>query len=88
MELIRRLSLLIMGIATVSLTNAQIYQFHGPDRDGKFPESNLLKEWPEGGPELLLEYEGIGEGYSSITGNLEDLPTARPRIKTSHVNWD
>ena len=47
-------------------TNAQIYQFRGPDRDGKFPETGLLKEWPEGGPELLLEYEGIGEGWSSV----------------------
>jgi outer membrane protein assembly factor BamB len=50
-------------------TNAQIYQFRGPDRDGKFPESNLLKEWPEGGPQLLLEFEGIGEGYSSVISN-------------------
>jgi len=53
----------------LSTTNAQIYQFRGPDRDGKFPETNLLKEWPEGGPELLLEFEGIGEGYSSVISN-------------------
>jgi outer membrane protein assembly factor BamB len=61
---------------------AQIYQFRGPNRDGKFPESGLLKEWPEGGPQLLLEFEGIGEGYSSVisngkyiyaTGKIEDM---------------
>ena len=51
----------LLCVASVSLTNAQINQFRGPDRDGKFPESNLLKEWPEGGPELLLEFEGIGD---------------------------
>jgi len=45
----------------VTLANAQIHQFRGPERDGKFPESNLLKAWPEEGPELLLEFEGIGE---------------------------
>ena len=50
-------------------TDAQIYQFRGPDRDGKFPESDLLKEWPEGGHQLLLEFEGIGEGYSSVISN-------------------
>ena len=50
-------------------THAQIYQFRGPNRDGKFPESGLLKEWPENGPQLLLEYEGIGEGYSSVISN-------------------
>lgn len=61
--------LVILCIAFESVTNAQIYQFRGPDRDGKFPESNLLKEWPEGGPELLLEFEGIGEGFSSVISN-------------------
>jgi len=50
----------------VSVGIAQVYQFRGPQRDGKFPESNLLKTWPENGPELFLEYEGIGEGYSSV----------------------
>ncbi len=50
----------------VITANAQIYQFRGPNRDGKFPETGLLKVWPENGPELLLEYEGIGEGYSSV----------------------
>lgn len=50
-------------------TDAQVYQFRGPNRDGKFPENGLLKEWPENGPELLLEYEGIGEGYSSVISN-------------------
>ena len=49
--------------------NAQIHQFRGPDRDGKFPESGLLKEWPKSGPELLLQYEGIGDGWSSVVSN-------------------
>lgn len=62
----RKLWLIIFCVALVSETHAQIYQFRGPNRDGKFPESNLLKEWPEGGPELLLEFEGIGEGWSSV----------------------
>jgi len=65
----KKLLLVLVCAACVSLINAQIYQFRGPDRDGKFPESNLLKEWPEGGPELLLEFEGIGEGYSSVISN-------------------
>jgi outer membrane protein assembly factor BamB len=61
--------LVILCAVFVSVTNAQIYQFRGSNRDGKFPESGLLKEWPEGGPELLLEFEGIGEGYSSVISN-------------------
>ena len=48
---------------------AQIFQFRGPNRDGKFPETGLLKEWPEAGPQLLFEFEGIGKGYSSVISN-------------------
>ena len=68
-ENMKKLLLVIFCIVLVSVADAQIYQFRGPNRDGKFPETGLLKEWPEGGPELLLEYEGIGEGYSSVISN-------------------
>lgn len=42
-----------------------IVQWRGPNRDGKYPENGLLKEWPEGGPELILKKEGLGGGYST-----------------------
>src|SRR5210317_2208872 len=65
----KKLWLIIFCVVFVSESFSQIYQFRGPNRDGKFPESNLLKEWPEGGPELLLEFEGIGDGWSSVISN-------------------
>jgi outer membrane protein assembly factor BamB len=65
----KKVLLLPIMALIVMATDAQIYQFRGPDRDGKFPESGLLKEWPDGGPELLLEYEGIGDGWSSVISN-------------------
>ena len=65
----KKIWLVILCVVIVSVANAQIYQFRGPNRDGKFPETGLLKEWPEAGPELLLEFEGIGEGYSSVITN-------------------
>jgi outer membrane protein assembly factor BamB len=40
-------------------------QFRGPNRDGKSPETGLLKQWPEGGPKLLRTVGGIGHGFSS-----------------------
>lgn len=46
-------------------SNAQISQWRGPNRDGHFPDTVLLQSWPENGPELILEMEGIGKGYSS-----------------------
>ena len=42
------------------------FQFHGPERDNKSPDTGLLQEWPEGGPTRLWEATGIGEGYSSV----------------------
>jgi len=40
--------------------------WRGPNRDGISTETGLLKSWPEGGPKLLWEVEGCGEGYSSV----------------------
>ncbi len=39
-------------------------QWHGPNRDGIYPETNLLKEWPADGPTLKLKIENIGKGLS------------------------
>ncbi|NOZ23191.1 MAG: PQQ-binding-like beta-propeller repeat protein [Planctomycetes bacterium] len=41
-------------------------QWMGPNRDGKSPDTGLLKEWPEGGPPLVWKASGIGKGYSSV----------------------
>lgn len=40
-------------------------RFRGPDGDGKSAETGLLKQWPEGGPSMLWEASGLGDGYSS-----------------------
>lgn len=44
---------------------SQVYDWRGPNRTGVYNEKNLLKKWPESGPELLWAKEGIGFGYSS-----------------------
>lgn len=41
-------------------------QWRGIHRDGKTPETNLLTEWPEEGPKLLWQAEGVGEGHASM----------------------
>ena len=41
--------------------------FHGIDRLNKSSETDLLKSWPDGGPELLWTVSGLGEGYASIS---------------------
>ena len=42
-------------------------QFHGPRRDSRCREGNLLDEWPDGGPKLLWKLEGLGRGYSTVS---------------------
>ena len=42
-------------------------QFHGPNRDNISTEKNLLKQWPEKGPELLWTVKGLGHGFSSMS---------------------
>jgi outer membrane protein assembly factor BamB len=46
---------------------AQTIQYRGPNRDGIYTETGLLKQWPETGPNLFLEISGIGNGYSSAS---------------------
>lgn len=58
------------------------YGFRGPNHDGLYPaEKGLMKQWPEGGPQMLWESLEIGKGYSSpvimgerlyVTGMTED----------------
>ncbi|MDD1696518.1 MAG: PQQ-like beta-propeller repeat protein, partial [Methanoregula sp.] len=43
----------------------EVLQWRGADRSGNYPGSGLLKSWPEGGPSLIWEFDGLGNGYGS-----------------------
>ena len=57
----------IAGCARQDLPQNEWPCFHGPDRGNKSPETGLLREWPEEGPELLFTVNGLGEGFSSVS---------------------
>lgn len=59
-----QLFLLIFFLAG-SLFAQDLAEWRGPNRTGIYPDQNLLKSWPEKGPQLLLELNDIGNGYSS-----------------------
>lgn len=42
-------------------------QWRGPNRDAKSEETNLLEEWPEGGPPLAWKVNGVGGGFSTVS---------------------
>ena len=43
----------------------KVYEWRGENRSGIYHETGLLKSWPEAGPNLVWEYEGVGNGYGS-----------------------
>ncbi|QIA06918.1 outer membrane protein assembly factor BamB family protein [Draconibacterium halophilum] len=47
-------------------TKPEISDWRGPNRDGIYTASNLLKDWPVDGPELLWSFEGLGFGHSAV----------------------
>lgn len=61
---------LIFSILTFFIFTAgysqEIAQWGGPARDGIYPETGLLKKWPDSGPTLKLKIEGVGKGYSQV----------------------
>lgn len=52
---------------SAGVLNSQLVEWRGPDRSGIYNETGLLKKWPDGGPKLLWEVSGMGDGYSSAT---------------------
>jgi outer membrane protein assembly factor BamB len=40
-------------------------KWRGPYQNGFYPETGLLKEWPDQGPAIKWHYDELGEGYSS-----------------------
>jgi len=57
--------LFMFAICVLNAEAADYPQWRGINRDGISGETGLLKEWQEGGPELLWSIKGFGSGYSS-----------------------
>lgn len=60
----------MMGLGVCILTTFAMAtdspSFRGPDRNGKYAEKGLMKTWPDQGPKELWDFNGLGEGYSSM----------------------
>jgi len=61
------LILLFVLILSQQIFAQSISQWRGPDRNGVFPETGLLKSWPENGPELLWSNDSLDKGFSSVS---------------------
>lgn len=53
-------------LCTACAQNTESSDWRGPNRDGIYHEMDLLKQWPEEGPNLLWSHEGLGFGHSAV----------------------
>jgi outer membrane protein assembly factor BamB len=92
----KQLKLIIAFLFAFLTAFSQPEQWRGPQRDGKFPATGLLKKWPDAGPELLLKVEGIGKGYSSViatdkyifaTGMIDSLDYLSCITPDGQIKW-
>ena len=60
-------SLALLALLGTTARAADWPQWRGPNRDGKSTETGLLKQWPDGGPKLLWQAKGLGDGFATIT---------------------
>jgi outer membrane protein assembly factor BamB len=58
------LSLLSL-IFVYQLQSQETAQWRGPNRDGIYNETGLLKKWPADGPKLLWHFDKLGDGHAS-----------------------
>ena len=71
----RKFIFLFVGLIclfSLDLISQEIAQWRGDNRDGIYQETNLLKQWPDSGPELLWHYDELGPGHASaaVTNNM------------------
>lgn len=84
----RQVAILFLSIVifTQCYTKKQeIAQWRGPDRNGIFPETNLLTQWPDSGPTLVWKYDSLGQGYSSAVVTSKKVYTVGTIDSISYV---
>jgi len=88
---------LFLSTASTAVVYCQLYEWRGPDRSGIYNETGLLKKWPDGGPKLLWEASGMGDGYSSatvtdnaiyVTGRKDDSDVLIALTPEGKVKWE
>jgi len=55
----------ILIFSSVNLFAQTPTKWRGPNGNGVYNETGLLKEWPASGPDIIWSYDGLGEGHSS-----------------------
>jgi len=56
----------ILLLITLNINAQDNSTWRGPQRDGIYPEKNLLTKWPDNGLSLIWKYDDLGVGYTSV----------------------
>ena len=74
----------------------EIAQWRGPNRDGSYPGTGLMKAWPKDGPKLLWSSDLVGDGYGSpvvthdalfVTGAIDSTAYLFSFDLSGKLNW-
>jgi len=77
--------LIFAAILFACTSRNEIAQWRGPERNGIYPEKNLLTQWPDSGPKLLWRFDSLGTGYSSAAVTSERVYTIGTIDSISYV---
>ncbi len=81
----KSISLIFAAILFACTSRNEIAQWRGPERNGIYPEKNLLTQWPDSGPKLLWRFDSLGTGYSSAAVTSERVYTIGTIDSISYV---
>jgi outer membrane protein assembly factor BamB len=79
------ISLLAFLAYSECFSQNEFAQWRGPERNGIYPDTNLMTQWPEGGPRLLWKYDSLGIGYSSAAVTSDRIYTIGVIDSTGYV---
>jgi outer membrane protein assembly factor BamB len=57
--------MLTTALSFFGLNAQDVAQWRGPNRDGIYNETGLMRKWPDDGPKMLWHYDDLGEGHTS-----------------------
>jgi outer membrane protein assembly factor BamB len=77
--------ILIIMALSASLDAQVVNNWRGPDRQGMYQETNLLKEWPENGPVMAWAFEGLGKGFTSAVPANGKIYTSGMEGETGYI---
>jgi outer membrane protein assembly factor BamB len=63
----RAIGTILISVVCLIVSAQDAAQWRGPNRDGIYNETGLLKKWPDGGPKLLWHFDDLGDGHASAS---------------------